>query len=404
MPKSGEHEEPSHGAFLEHVVTVLRGRPDGAVVVARGELAVEVAVSGRNLLHLDLRDLLLELRATPPELCDEVLASWLDARLAGDEGPQRWEEAAPHLRTALRTVGQAAEAEGLGVPWVLGGALPFLVETAVLALPGWSAPVSAARAAPWGRSEGEVLQRARANTGAEAEVAVHRHHEAGRTTWHVDAGDVRGAGRLVLPGFLASFAGKVDGRPIAVVPERGHLFVAGDASDAEVAGLSAKARDAWQDSAGALSPAVYTVGDDGRPVPYLRAGADRAANEVCLGHLLLASRAYSVQHPDVQRQVRSGAFVAGLDLALRQVDGRPFSWTTYAEGVPAYLPLADAVGIGPPGRPPAGWALLADLEAAAGPTFRRVVLAGLPYLDARTPLPSAALELLRARLSPEPPV
>jgi hypothetical protein len=254
----------------------------------------------------------------------------------------------------------------------------------------------------WGMGGAEILGRARENSQARAGEAIHRHDDASGTTWHVDAGDLHGAGRLVLPGFLASFAGKVDGRPVAVVPERGHLHVGGDRSAAMVLWLAAKGRTAFQESPASLSPALYTTGDDDRPVPYHPPGDGRVANEVRLGHLLLASREYAARTADLQRAVGREGLVAGMELALRQADGRPFAWTTYAEGIACYLPPAEAVAVGAPGGPPAGWTTLDALEAAAGTRFRRVVLGGLEYVDARQPLAADALAALRARLSPEP--
>jgi hypothetical protein len=163
--------------------------------------------------------------------------------------------------------------------------------------------------------------------------------------FHVAVDDDYQSSRLAIPGLLASFAGRVEGRPIAIVPERAQIFVAGDARPEMVERLCAMADREWEASSRAISPALYTVDERGAVVPYVRPGDDELARKVQLGHVRLALFEYAEQKAILDKiHERDGddLFVATLNGMMRD-DGRPVSWCLWGEGIESLLPEAEIV-------------------------------------------------------------
>jgi hypothetical protein len=145
-----------------------------------------------------------------------------------------------------------------------------------------------------------------------------------------------------VPGWLASFAGKVTGRPVAIVPSRSRLIVGGDGDERCLARLVESARSEYMASPRNISPALYTVDDGGRVIPLVLPAGHPIARDVALGHLSLAVNEYTAQHDHLQPGLEDELFVSNL-MVIETPDGALSSVTTWTREVPSLLPRADEV-------------------------------------------------------------
>lgn len=124
---------------------------------------------------------------------------------------------------------------------------------------------------------------------------VDLHDKTHGRLWIVASEDAYEPSRLLIPGWLASFKDKVDGRPIAIIPERGTLMIGGDGRPEMIRRMLETAEREFDASTRRISPALYTVDDDGKVVPYQTPASNPLANAVALGHQKLATYEYEQQ-------------------------------------------------------------------------------------------------------------
>jgi len=366
---------------------------------------VELTLPGGGQLTAHLDTVFLEARALPASERDAFVHGWVAAAVAQASrklDTTSWEEVAPLLRPVLREIGfleGAASTGPDGLPASLE-VLPFLHEVVGIDGPGAIAYVSRERVEGWGRPLEAVLARARENALAVAQRDLGAFDPKYGPAWIVMAEpqDVFAATRLALPGFLASFAGKVEGRPIAIIPERSFLLVGGDAHPEAVLAFATLAREEWQKAPRRVSPAVYRLSDDGEVEPCPPDGPPERADAVRLGHDLLAASAYGDTKDALQTRLGEGVFVGSASLASSKKGSRCFTWTTAPLGVPSYLPLTELVGVALEGEP-SGFIRRERLEELVGGAWPRVQQGLLTYLDARSPLPGGVIAALRAELT-----
>lgn len=99
-----------------------------------------------------------------------------------------------------------------------------------------------------------------------------------------------------------------------------------------------------------LTPALYTVDDAGRVVPYVHPGQDVLANRVRLAHVRLALAEYSAQKEELDAlhaEQEVDLFVASYSATARKRDEFPISWCVWSHDVDALLPEADMVAVRP---------------------------------------------------------
>jgi hypothetical protein len=170
------------------------------------------------------------------------------------------------------------------------------------------------------------------------------------------------SGLLALPGWLASF--RAGGRPVASIPDRDVVVVSLDARPEGVARFADDARRAFHDASRPLSPALYTLDDDGAVAPF----TDGAP----LGHALLASTAYAEQKTRLDSTSRrGGALVAEHVLVEHRDDGRPVTLATWGEQTSTLLPRVDVVVLaGASWRFAVRWSVLEARVAASCWTLR----------------------------------
>jgi hypothetical protein len=186
---------------------------------------------------------------------------------------------------------------------------------------------------------------------ARADDGIEELEDTDSPVWQVSSGDYYESSRLLVPGFLASFADRVEGRPIAIIPERSTMLIGGDDNPETIQALAELARREYEESSRSISPSLYTVDDDGAVVPYQRPSDDPdddVANVVRLGHVLLALNEYNAQKADLERrfeQTGEDLFVASYTAVELEPTGRPLAYAVWGQGVPTLLPRTDVVHI-----------------------------------------------------------
>ncbi len=121
----------------------------------------------------------------------------------------------------------------------------------------------------WGVSVDQVLDVALQNLLQHASTDVELNDDLHGPLYVLSTNDGYEASRLLLPGWLASFRGKVEGEPIAIVPQRGLVFIDGSARPEMVSRLVEMADREFCSSPRNISPALYTVDGSGSVVPYV---------------------------------------------------------------------------------------------------------------------------------------
>lgn len=253
------------------------------------------------------------------------------------------ELARPLLLPAIRsaTYGLAGPVDDVRYQMLKRPILPFINEHVVIDEPGRRGYVNNQLVAKWGRPDDAVFSRAIENSaslGANAAALLDDKHGP---LWHVDTNDLHESTRLIIPGFLAAFRDRVEGRPLAIVPERSQMYIGGDARPELVLRLAEKAAAEWKASPRGISPAIYTVTDDGVVTPYRRDGSDRVAYAVQLGHTMLAHQEYGNHREIAQKRLGDEVFVASYSAvetssacrSCARSDGQnPQSWGTWNVG------------------------------------------------------------------------
>jgi uncharacterized protein YtpQ (UPF0354 family) len=203
----------------------------------------------------------------------------------------------------------------------------------------------------WQKDASEVFEHAfqtLANHVSEADVEPYD-SDANSPLLHVAANDSYEPSRLAAPGFLASFAGKVPGNPIAVIPDRSRMLISGDGDRQTLARLARSAEAEFMAAARAISPAVYTVAADGAVQPLHLASDHPEHFLIERGHRMLAASSYSEQQQRLEKEFERDAidiFVASLGLFADKVTGETKSWAAMPEGVDGLLPEVDLIAIG----------------------------------------------------------
>lgn len=356
-PAAERNELDPREVLFREVEAVLRADPRvKRVTRLPDQFGLAVDRGPDNVHHTFLTNLFAETRELSPEERRKRILYFLSS--IGDRHEEGWEEVQPMLRLVLRpcTANAIFTPDGqLNVP--MGRpAMPHLSILVVVDRPTSMAYVSEKQVEGWETTVDEVFAAAAKNLGAfqgELELYDRRHGPL----FTLPGNDDYAASRLLVPGWLASFRGKVEGRPLAIIPERSTLFVGGDQNPELVQWLTETAQREFEKANRSISPAVYTVDEAGQVVPYARAGADALAHLVRRGHAILAAREYAEQKavldPYHQKQDLD-LFVATATLMLRK-DGRPFSYCVWPDGIEALLPRTDLVVVmgGEPNTPSA---------------------------------------------------
>ncbi|HVJ92831.1 MAG TPA: hypothetical protein VM580_23685 [Labilithrix sp.] len=140
--------------------------------------------------------------------------------------------------------------------------------------------------------------------------------------------------RLLVPGWLASFRGKVEGAPIAIVPHRSKLMVGGSARPEMITRLLEIAEREFSASPRSISVALYSVDELDHVVPFI---SDDLA--VRLAHEKLALFEYG-QQKDVLDEKQSELFVATYSV-FSDSEGGVRSSACWTRAVETLLPKTE---------------------------------------------------------------
>lgn len=220
---------------------------------------------------------------------------------------------------------------------------PFLISAVGIDSDNSFRYVSRSQVADWGVDLAAVFDLAGENAKRYFDGSDVRPYSSGGPfrLWHVARDDSYEVSRLLVPGWLASFAGKVNGRPVAIIPSRSRLIVGGDGDEPCIAHLVEAARREFDASPRSISPALYTVDAAGGVVPLVLPAGHPQAIEVAVGHVLLALNEYRIQAERLQPQVGDDTLVAKLLAFTRDDYGIMTIATWTREGRPALLPRAN---------------------------------------------------------------
>jgi hypothetical protein len=316
-----------------------------------------------------------------------------DARLARVMGllsaiepqdPLDWDEAKGLLVPLLRSMAYAASTDhALAVePFV-----PFVVlalgidsdaTTQVVTaetLSGWGVPFETARQCAF-----DVL-----TNHIESEDVETWDRDTPYPNFTIGRDDSYQSSRLALPGFVASFRGKVNGNPIAIVPHRGLLVIAGDADASAVLRLIDTAEREYRASPRSLSPDLYTVDAADQVVPWEPPPDHPHRRLARRNRLLLAGSEYDQQKEALSESLETlgdEAFVASYTIVMPAGDEIPWSYAVLPEGVATLLPCTDVVVFAsnhaPEGKPQHLFVFLDDARRIAGEGFFAVEPGWMP--------------------------
>ncbi len=338
--------------FVELYMDEARRHPR-VVRVERGEgdeMLVRLWTAGSDApSQAFLKNTFLETRESSPEeklLAIRRLLSILD--LSDEE--LTWEEASARLVPLLRLDSFAAAGSLVSQTFA-----PFLRVFIGVDHEATVAYVTEEKLRGWAQAPDSALEQAYFNLRAHVDAAtaeapdVESYDEgAPYPIWHVTRDDSYETSRLALPGYLASFRGRVAGSPIAVAPHRRLLVVSGDAHAAAIVRLAQMAENEFNAAPRPLSPAVYTLDATDAVVPLRLPPEHPQHLAVERGHLLLAATSYGEQKEILEERFEqdgTDVFVATYSLFSDKHDERLRSYCTLAQGVDALLPSTDLVAL-----------------------------------------------------------
>lgn len=346
---SSESEEPAdpRELFTAEVERLLAEIPGIASWARRSDFALDVTLATGAEHVFFLENTFLESRDSSPEERDERLRALLSAGIQS-EGDLDWDEARELVVPLLRAVTLFAGVDCNSQSFTRRPFAPFLIEAIVVDREHAIEYVSEETAQRWAVDVDALFRIAHANAAeyfSESDVEQYD-ADAAYVLWRVTADDTYEASRLLLGGWLVSFSGKVDGKPVAIVPERSTLIVGGDGNAECLQRLIEMAEREYAASPRNISPALYTVDDDGKVIPLVLPASHHLANDVARGHLRLALAEYEAQKENLEAEVEDTLFVASC-MGFRKDDGSVSSvstWTKELE-VSTLLPKTDDIAL-----------------------------------------------------------
>ncbi|GEM32353.1 hypothetical protein NN3_33600 [Nocardia neocaledoniensis NBRC 108232] len=268
--------------------------------------------------------------------------AFVAALTSSDEVPGDWESVRPLLRSVLRPVTLGQD----GPRPLHRAAFPFVDEVVVVDLPRTRSFVSTTQPAEWGVDADQVFAAARSNLAALAQPGAPENLQVLR---FFDAGDSYTASWLLVPGWLAGYAGG-QFRPVAFIAENDSLLVVPDDPELLV-GVFEMVEQQYRDAARPISPQGYTVNADGAVVPFDEAGEHPSMPLALRARAGLAATEYSIQTEYLNNTFEEYLELPELDIEPayaasvnyeESTDGA-FTSVVWGEGVEYLLPETDVV-------------------------------------------------------------
>jgi hypothetical protein len=363
----------------------------------RAELTITGRFHGQEHKFF-LENLFHELRELPPEERPERIITFIGAVPEGDDELVTWDEARDRVAAVVRPAGYWSGLEfGREAGPVVRPFTPFFAEAVVLDSDHSMRFVTRSQMETWGATAEQLFAAGRANIAAVADRGVERYDEGPAIVWHVASDDSYESSRLLVPGWLAGFADKVEGTPIAAIPHRSMLLVAGAGNQRAIERILATTEAEFKASSRRLSPALYTVGEGDSIIPLILPRDHPLRTSVALAHARLAIAEYEEQKALIEKQHEidgTDIFVAGY--LVKNIEGNVVSLAVWGENVDSLLPVADAVAFGREGAPTiiVRWS---DVQRIAGSCWERDPVLNPPRMrTVRWPEPAILAELERA--------
>ena len=335
--------------FAEEALSIVRAAPE---VTTAERVSDDFAIlykvgerTGRIVLH----NLFHELSDLAPGERRSRLRLVIGSMMQTTEVPRDWDAVRDLLRPVVRSTSFVGNSEMVAMGPVWRTFAPFLVELLVIDAPTTMSYVTRGDLERWSISIGDAYQAAHDNLPRETTLLCAKTPAGGgeEATWMVDSRDSYESSRLLLPGWLAGFGERVGGRPVAIVPHRGMLWVTSADSVEHLVILCDAAEKEFDESPRAISPALYSTDDDGAVVPFDVARTHPLADRIHAGHLLLAEHEYAVQQRRLETELerdRVDLFVATF--RLLEAEGRPrHSFCVWGHDVASLLPHSELVAI-----------------------------------------------------------
>jgi hypothetical protein len=253
--------------------------------------------------------------------------------------PESWAAVRPRLLPVLRGVTMPAGHPSMRPP-LRRPAMPFLTEMVVIDQPASMIYLSVERLRNWGVPAEEVFAVARQNLAARLRRPDGPPPDGPVMLRFVDDGDAYWTSCLLLDGWLATLADRVDGRPVAFAPDRSSLIVVADRSEA-LESLFEMVESDYLREPRAISPMAYVSDDNGRTVPYDAPPGHPLHRKVRRAERILGAREYAHQRALLSGRY-AGAELAELSLAVPP-GGSIFTTAVWPRARSVLLPRADFV-------------------------------------------------------------
>jgi hypothetical protein len=410
-----DEEEEERVAFREEVIELLEGSVEGdspieEIELDDDDLVFEVRLRSGTRVVVNLNATYDETRALDGEKREQRLerfvrgtvATWPKVEGGGDDEGS-WDEVAERLVPLLRAAQHYAAIPRDKRPchrrWDTG-----LIELAGIDSDDTITQVNDSHLKRWGKTFDQVLDasvRSFAECTSDDDVEIFD-DDVPYPIWHVARDDDYQSSRLLIPGWLAAFDGRVTGRPIAIVPDRNTCIVSDDDALDAIARLIEIARDTYKESPRRITPVLYTVDDRDEVVPLTLPAnhPHHAALAINRYHFLVNEYALQASALDKELQERGeDVFVASY--AVENIGGGLASWCSWGENIASSLPVTDLVAFA--GKMPDGketWMFFVArdaVEALAGDCWRRDPEIDPPRMRTVKWPSAATLDKLRAR-------
>jgi hypothetical protein len=390
-------------AFLHAARQVAEGIPGVQVVEERPEEFVLLlrAEADESSHSFYLSNLFEETRSLPArERVARVERFLLDTIASRHFGPRAWSDVRERLVPVLRGGSNFVSGHET-LPVLRRPFVPFLVEGVVIDSDAGMEYVNESEPGKWRVDAEEVFEEARRHLAACQDGIEPFGEDASSPLWHVATGDAYESSRLLLPGWLSSFEGKVKGRPVAIVPDRSTLIVGGSEDTILLERMLALAEEKAKSSPRYLSMVPYTIDPAGTIIPFEVPAGHPLVPTLRHAYHLLAGTEYRSQKDHLNAlHDRDGTdiFVASYG-SIRGKDGIERSYASWGEGIDSLLPKTELLAIGGDGEGSEGGKWLAlvpwgDVERIASGCLSVVPVCDPPrYRTVRWPQPSQIVEL-----------
>ncbi len=230
--------------------------------------------------------------------------------------------------------------------------------------------------ARWGASAAEAC--ARALEGVDPALGIGLGDDG---LWQVVSPDGNASGRLLLPGFVEAFRGRVRGSPVVAVPHARCVLVGGAADREQVESLVSRAAREWRSEGDPISPVLYTA-SGGRLAPWWPEDAPSALGKsLRAAACALARREYG-RLAEALDDEPWATFEVGVYAADAEGQHEAFSFVRWHNGDDVLVPIVDVVVLDEPGL--GAWLAVpfAAWRAALGPRAADVTGVPLPAIRA----------------------